>query len=199
MTIKRDSQIKILTDTYTDNHGPQLSVGAKERNEHHDRESLIYGEINFDIFLNVLSKHHKKTDKVFCDLGSGAGKAVATAAISGFFEEVNGVELVKDVYDYSVKKINLLPEKYTKDCNIIIKDADLFDVKLANADIIFANSTCFSTKLCEHLIKKFSELEKNSRVIFLTKPINVPFLELKEKLITKSSWGQSTYRVYQKI
>jgi predicted RNA methylase len=199
MTIKRDSQIKILTDTYADNQGPQLSVRAKERNEHHDRESLIYGEINFDIFLNILSKHHRKTDKVFCDLGSGAGKAVATAAMSGFFEKVNGVELVKNVYDYSLKKINLLPEEYIKDCNIIIKNADLFDVKLTNADIIFANSTCFSKKLCQNLIEKFSKLKKDSRVIFLTKPINVPFLELKEELITKSSWGQSTYRIYQKI
>jgi hypothetical protein len=59
--------------------GKTLSKDERDKKNIHDVKSLIYGEVEFPSFYNVLRKINSKPGSIFYDLGSGTGKAVFVA------------------------------------------------------------------------------------------------------------------------
>jgi len=70
--------------------GKTLSKNERDKKNINDVKSLIYGEVEFPSFYNVLRKINSKPGLIFYDLGSGTGKAVFVARFTqGFFFNFN--------------------------------------------------------------------------------------------------------------
>lgn len=74
------------------------------RNNDHGQWAHEYGEIeldDFDVVLEALVDRSKGVDGdrgVFYDIGSGTGKCVMAAAVSGNFKKAVGIELVQSTH-----------------------------------------------------------------------------------------------------
>ena len=87
-----------------------------------DNKSLTYGEIHPESFLQILGLAVKNlpvgTTIRFCDLGSGTGKAVLTAALSSFrFLKVLGIEIVPGLHELALSARDTLLSALTNDMN----------------------------------------------------------------------------------
>jgi hypothetical protein len=86
-------------------HHPPAS--AKEPNTH-SNDSLVYGEVDVGSFAEIFAHYLPNLPKrggVFVDLGSGTGRAVFGAWLLHDFDQCLGVELLKSLYDISVKEL----------------------------------------------------------------------------------------------
>ena len=86
-------------------------------------KSLTYGEIDPVSFLQILDLAVRNLPKgtvvQFCDLGSGTGKAVLTAALSSFgFVKVMGIEIVPGLHELAVSSRDTLLSAITNDINM---------------------------------------------------------------------------------
>lgn len=84
--------------------------------------NLVYGEVEFDSFVDILSKIDVKPGSKFLDLGSGTGKAVYAAAMLRDFAHVCGIEYLESLHNTAVK---LLPKfEKLQDDNGLVLDED---------------------------------------------------------------------------
>lgn len=65
----------------------------------------LYGEIDILNFIYILDKLNPNTEDVFYDLGSGAGKAVLTAATAFPFKKAIGIEIVPELITLSQSRL----------------------------------------------------------------------------------------------
>jgi len=63
-------------------------------------KNLAYGEITCSTLLQILTWCNKKQtlQGTFYDLGSGSGKCLIAAALSAYFQQVRGVELLDGLF-----------------------------------------------------------------------------------------------------
>ena len=147
-------------------NGYKISFEGRSKLNYTD-QSLTYGEIYFDTFYEMLKKIKPKEEEVFYDLGSGTGKAVFAAHLLFPFSKTVGIEIIPKLYKTSK---NIL-EKYEKEIRPTILEknnkqridfilGDFFQVNFFDADIVFANSTCFSQAMIEKLENRFFVFKK---------------------------------------
>jgi len=185
-------------------NGYKISFEGRSKLNCYD-QSLTYGEIYFDTFYEMLKKIKPKKGEIFYDLGSGTGKAVFAAHLLFPFSKTIGIEIIPELCKTSK---NIL-EKYEKEIRpkILEKNnkqridfilGDFFQVNFFDADIVFANSTCFSQAMIEKLENRFLSLKKGSRIIMLTKKLTNQSFSLVDSLLYKQSWGEATVNFYVK-
>jgi hypothetical protein len=87
-----------------DGYWPFISSGDEPPQE------FVYGEFDVDFFSQVVDRaielYGKDEAKVFCDLGSGTGRLVLTAAALHNWDLVRGVELLPSIHQQAVEKLN---------------------------------------------------------------------------------------------
>jgi hypothetical protein len=85
-----------------DGYWPYIEAGDEPPQE------LVYGEFDVEFFAHVVEHAINLYDgepQVFCDLGSGTGRLVLTAAALYPWELVRGVELLPGIHDTAVEKL----------------------------------------------------------------------------------------------
>ncbi len=196
---------KIFDSLYHDVNGYQISLSARRRMSYEDK-AFTYGEVLSDSFCQILSVVKPAPGEIFYDLGSGTGRAVFLAYLLYSFQKSVGVEILKELYKTaeSVKsrfetsiKPTLPQEKQNQSVEFI--NEDFLTVDLSNADVVFANSTCFYPELMTGLERKLETLKKDTRVIVLTQYLQSPKFLLTNKDVFQMSWGKAEVHFYTKV
>lgn len=166
-------------------------------------KSFTYGEIVPDSFYAYMAKVVPKKDEVFYDLGSGTGKAVVLASLLFDFRKCVGVEYLADLCRLSKQVKNRFDREMSgnlikKPALIEFMNADFLECDLAEGDIFFAHSTCFSDQLMQGLVSRIETIRKGSRVITVTKTIESPLFSLVHTGDYVFGWGKASVHCYLK-
>eukprot|EP01038_Epipyxis_sp_PR26KG_P006424 gene6424-8842_t len=171
--------------------------------------ALTYGEIEYFAFLNILQRAKPKKGESFYDLGHGTGKAIIAADLHfGYiFASISGIEIIPELYEISLLKLKFYEETISSDsfCEYFDRNENRSIIKLlnvsfmdeleddwTNADIIFANSTCFDNDLMEKIALKAEKLRQGSRFISFTRPLPSENFQVIEERQYGMSWGVVT-------
>lgn len=186
LTVAEAIYVQLYQDT-NETTGKQTS--RKERTSHGFIDTgLVYGEVEFGPFAEiligvrkygVLLPHNDQSPlPKFVDIGCGIGKAVFTAALVHEWRECHGIEILKGLYDICediqgkwVKEIHdQLPEE-RQGTEIVFSRGDATALSWADADVAFANSTCFPPELMSLLASKANLMKDGSIFITTTKEL----------------------------
>ena len=141
------------------------------------------GELDFSFFAALLSNLSpdpaaQGTER-FVDLGSGAGKAVACAALTQNFQSVVGVELLPELYEASVSAkadvVRLagaagigLPAEYDLAYGNMLQYPDL-----SSADVVYCHATCLEQSTVQALAWNLEyHLKPGGRVVLMSKQLS---------------------------
>ena len=186
---------------YSDVNG--YSVSHEARGSHDDKEiikELFYGEVPFAVWKEIVEKTNPKKDGVFFDLGSGTGRVVMESHIVFDFKKSIGVELLKGLHDKACEVKDKF-EKFVKpkilnqlkDRELQFVNANIFDVDLQEADLIFMNHPFKDRELFEKLEEKFlKELKPQTKIVTTIRSLNNPAFKALGSQKYEFSWGEST-------
>lgn len=178
---------------------PSSSNESKERHEIlMDTHSQTYGEIDFFSFCAIMEKARVQPGDTFLDLGHGSGRALIAAALvyGDYLTSISGIELIPSLYDASLQVINNYQQQTVeydmKKVDIRVVCGNMLELDW-NADIVFANSTCFTEDLMVSIARLAEDRMKvGSRFISLTKRLPSEQFELIERRQYPMSWGPAT-------
>jgi SAM-dependent methyltransferase len=167
---------------------------------------LTYGEIDFAGFGDMLRHLNPLPGGTFYDLGAGTGKAVLLAALLGNFKRVVGVELLPSLYlasqevltHYLTTVRHHLPSSL-KEKEIEFVKGDIFEQDYSDADVVFTQSTCFTTELMRKIADRVEQLKKGCHILSVTYSVEHPDLVVVDKLSHRFGWGYATVYYQQKI
>lgn len=202
------------------------AVSKKEREELALKDpNLIYGEITFETLGIVFEKIRKVYGRpfqgtsgqsgvmqnrggIFYDLGSGTGKGVVGAAILHNFDVCYGIECMEGLFSLSLDALNayntrgkarLAGREHDTHCQFIHGDFLKTRTKdWRDADVVFANSTCFDSNLMMDIAKLSLGMKKGSIFITLTKRLPSKDFVVLDFEMYKMSWGEATIFIMQK-
>lgn len=171
-------------------------------------DAYVYGEIDFLSFIFILEKAKPRSGEIFYDLGSGAGKAVFTAALSYDFYKVYGIERLPGLYKLAqiqvnkaitLANLNKIKNHMQRIKAIQFINGDFIEQNIVKADIVFINATCLSYHIWEALVEKLMQLKQGSRVIVTTKKIQNKQFTLLYHGLELMSWGINSVSIYLKV
>lgn len=194
----------IFNQLYAGVSGYDLSNRAKARLNKEDK-SFTYGEIipsAMRVFLNTIQPEQAS---VFYDLGSGTGKAVMLAALSGVFKAVRGVELLEELHDaaerihqkYTFAVEPYLPANHIRP-SIQFFNGDIISHDFSDGDVVYLNSTCYPDTMMTTLAQACERLKPGSSVITLSKPLGSNAFTLTHSDQCRMGWGEVTVLVYRR-
>jgi hypothetical protein len=202
------------------------AVSKKEREELNLKNpSLIYGEVTFETMGIVFEKIRKVYGRphqgtsgpsgvmqtrggIFYDLGAGTGKGVIAAAVLYDFEVCYGIEYLEGLFSLSLDALNsyntrgkakLSSREHETHCQFIHGDFLQTRTKdWRDADVVFANSTCYEPALMSGIARLATGMKKGSFFITLTKRLPCQDFTVVDFEMHPMSWGEATVFVMQK-
>jgi len=223
---KEHSLFNRIYDRFEVDHGKRLSRAERKR-EGYISSTLAYGEIMFESFEELFriikeytgNEHSKKSNDTsgfnvlnndnltFVDIGCGTGKPVFAAALLHPFKKVIGVEILEDLYKNCVSNLQFW-SKYIKpelgeersnnlQFSFLHNDATLID--WSDADVVFMNSTCFTSGLMIDLSGKCKALKEGAIIISITRQVVGPAVKLIEERKMMESWGEATVYIQKRV
>ena len=181
---------------------------AERRMKELTEKSLIYGEVEYDPFLEILKKVRPSGERggIFYDLGSGAGRPVFIARLTMDFDSCIGIEYLKGLHDKSsaIKSVydeEILPILYpdrTKG-RVEFYHSKFQDFDWSDGDVCFANSTCFDDALLDQLSDQAEKLKPGSIIITFTKELTSRQFEILDRKRYQMSWGPATVYVHRRL
>jgi len=197
------------------------TVSKAERHEKGltGQKSLIYGEVEFRSFAKVLRKISPPEGAVFVDLGSGTGKAVFVARLLHDFGKCGGVEVLEGLHAQALKvkqrygqlKLNEYLTVGGASELSLVQGSILDDegpsagpsagaCSWHDADVVFANSTCFDDALMAQMALKARKLKPGAFFVTFTKGLASPqHFEVLERKRYKMSWGPATVYIQRRL
>lgn len=182
------------------------SHGIWDRNRWFHKEhidSLGYGEVGAEGFLDAMARTAPRPGEVFYDLGSGTGKAVFLAAMLFDFKRVVGIELMDSLGGVARRLLSKYDEHHRPQMpevqqhqELAFIDGSFIDVDFSSADVIFTHSTVFSDPLWAQLVARMEGLKPGTRIVCASKEISSPEFELKEEFRVVMPWGRPQMRFY---
>ena len=203
------------------------AASKKERDERGFKETtLVYGEISFEAFGIIIEKIRKIYGRqdtgssgeygvlqgrggVFVDLGSGTGKAVTAAAVLHNFDQCIGIEKLEGLYSISLEmlasyntrgKTKLEDREFDTHASFV--NADFLDMRAKDwrdADLVFANSTCYDDALMAKIADLALGMRKGSFFVSFTKRLACQDFKILEQEMYRMSWGEATVYIMQKM
>lgn len=180
---------KIFKELYQQVNGFVLSKKARSRQDAFD---YVYGEIEFESFIALLSLIGLRPESIFYDLGCGTGKAVLAVTMVYPIKQSIGVELLPELYNgacMQVQKLAKLDSYREQALKIEIIHGDFLEVNLNNATDIFINSSSLFNPTWRTLCLKLESLPKIRTVITTSKPILSDKFQLIKTTRIQVSWG----------
>jgi len=194
----------IIEKLYKSVDGMRISLSERDR-LHISNSDLTYGEINPTTFADMLALVQPQPGEVFYDLGSGAGKAVYSAAMLYDWSKCSGIELLPGLYMVSQKLLegfNAMPEVKKnfpgKRFPIEFIQEDFLNADFSDADVIFLHATTFGPMIWDPLMVKLRDLKSGVRVIVNTKQLDSSYFDKMSEHIREMGWGESTVFTYKK-
>lgn len=170
----------------------------------HWKTELIYGEVRYLFFIPVLDFVKPQPGEIFWDLGCGAARPQAIAALNfPFLKACKGVEFLSKLAD-SAKLMGSVLEDKCKQAGIShapiqIVQGDMLQVDWYEADIIFFSSVCFPDFLIDGTLDLFEKLKSGTRIISLkTLPTRL-YLEKYASLKVRMTWGLHIVVYYRRL
>jgi SAM-dependent methyltransferase len=172
--------------------------------------SLVYGEVEFFSFINILERASPQKGEKFYDLGHGTGKALVAAGLlfGDIFSKIAGVEILTDLHNISINTLDLFkkslqksPELFSlflshQQCDMGAIHGDILSeavvAEWTSCDIVFTNSTCFDDALMQRIAEVAIGMRQGSRFISLTRPLPSVEFEIVDKVNLGMSWGLAT-------
>lgn len=197
--LKRDFQTikEIFQKIYQKVGGYAQSLSEREKLKIKDKK-LVFGEIDFDNFIDLIEKINPTENDIFYDLGSGTGKPCLAVSLAFKIKKAIGFEilpnLVQIAKDISQKTRSLVPDLN----EIEFKNENFFEADFSDGTIIFIH-VYLEDKDMEKLEEKLLKLKKGAKIIIVVKPLKNKKFKLLEKGITLMAWGPVVYRIYEKI
>ncbi len=189
---------QIFEELYKEIDG--ISISLNERNALNiSSKEFVYGEINFDSFIEIVDKVKPKEDDIFYDLGSGTGKPCIAISLVYKIKKAVGIELLNNLWETSNKILKKLREEIRNPLEIEFRRGNILEEDFSDGTIIFSHATCFEDQTMEKLEKKLQSLKKGARIILITKKLKGDEFELIDEGEKRMSWGYATYRIYKKI
>jgi SAM-dependent methyltransferase len=173
-----------------------------------NKASLVYGEVSFNSFGTVVWGPfvNLKSGGIFYDLGSGTGRGVFCAALLHDFKKCVGIEILESLHKASGEVLERFNKEMRpklsesqKAMEISMKRASFLDLDWSDADLVFANSTCFDEDLVNEIGKCAEKLKEGAYVITLTKRLNSPCFKLLDSTQYTMSWGYATVHVHRRL
>lgn len=200
-----DNKQKIFDTLYAEINATEVSLEDRSTLTA-DTFGLVYGEIVFESFANMLQFVDPKPNEVFYDLGSGAGKAVFCSALLYDWKKCYGIELLPGLHQLSVaqlERFNQLPEvkKFFPHKNFPIQfvRSNMLEYDFTDADVIFINATSYTAEFWEAIIEKLNQLKIGTRIILTTKKLESSHYQLLDAQMHLMSWGFNSVNIYKKI
>lgn len=189
---------EIFNELYKDIDG--ISISLSERNKLNiTSKEFVYGEIEFDSFIELLEKIKPKPEDIFYDLGSGTGKPCTAIGLVYDIKKAIGYEILESLIEISNKILEKLKQKVTNLPEIEFKKGNFLEEDFSEGTIIFSHATCFEDSTMEKLEEKLKQLKQGSKILLITKKLKSESFQLLEEGDKKMSWGYATYRIYEKI
>lgn len=164
----------------------------RDRNQLHlNTIEFTYGEIQILSLAFLISKIKTESDKIFLDLGSGAGKAVIAMAKMFDFEKCRGIEILPSLV--------MLSKNLTDLAQIEFIQQDFLETALYPADIIFINATAFFGESLEKLKLKLTEAKPGAKIICVSKQLSEKHFKLIHQAIAPMSFGNARVFVYERF
>ena len=155
-----------------------------------------------------------RNDGIFYDLGSGAGKPIIAMSMMHKFQKLIGIEFLENLSNLSkdVKKNydKTINDKFDKNKQLFSFEqpneiefirGDFFQQSWENANVIFANSTCFSMEMIDNIAKKANKECKSGTIIITFKKklnkLNSDW-EIKDGFRRLMTWGIATIYVHKR-
>jgi SAM-dependent methyltransferase len=170
--------------------------------------SLVYGEVLFTSLARVICKYVPlKPGMTFYDVGSGSGRGVFLSTLLHDFKRCSGIEILNGLYTASTEVLKKYNSEFApKDAKgqitgpeVTLHHSDFRLIDFSDADLIFANSTCFDEQLMNDLARACERLKQGAFVITLTKGLNSTHFQVMESKQYPMSWGMATAITQKKI
>eukprot|EP01138_Halocafeteria_seosinensis_P007690 gb/GECG01007858.1/.p1 GENE.gb/GECG01007858.1/~~gb/GECG01007858.1/.p1 ORF type:complete len:434 (+),score=63.13 gb/GECG01007858.1/:1-1302(+) len=207
---KAEAEFHELFKEHDTDLGKHVSRDERRRMGILDKDTnLVYGEVEFNAFADILSQLTVPPNSKFIDLGSGSGKAVYAAAMLQDFAHVAGIECLESLHNIAVQ---LLPRftKLQEDNGLVLEEDtpeivfhhgsfldDRFD--WSDYNVVFANSTCYDDKLMNSIAEKCSTLSDGAYIITFTRNLDAPYIKILSRQSYYQSWGAATCYIHQKV
>jgi hypothetical protein len=185
--------------------------------------SLVYGEVLFSSLARVICKYVPlRVGMNFYDVGSGSGRGVMLATILHEFKRCQGIEILSGLYGAAmgvrqryiaefaprkdgvaagakvdVKSVGWPPELAGPEVHFHNSDFRLID--WSDADLVFANSTCFDEQLMTDLARQAERMRAGAIIMTLTKGLQSTHFQVLESKQYPMSWGMATCITQRKI
>jgi len=138
-------------------------------------------------------KENREYELEFVDLGSGAGRPVLSSACHYPFRRCVGIELLESLHSLALQS----EEEWNRQdpqprTEIAFYHGDIFDMNIYDwrkADVILANSTCFTTTMMADLARIAQDVTDNCVIITFTFSLERQFFELITSDRLEMSWG----------
>jgi len=145
-----------------------------------------YGETPLTTFDLIIQRLNIQTTDLFVELGCGRGRCCFwLQAFKGC--DVLGIEWVPEFVEIA----NEISEKnHLKNINFVCQD--MLTTDFSNATIIFLYGTCLEDEIIDQLIKKFSQLKKECRIITVSYSLldySKGFFEIEDQFSARFTWG----------
>jgi hypothetical protein len=170
-----------------------------------DPYGLVYGEITFEGFSNMLAMVQPKAEEVFYDLGAGSGKAVFCAALLYSWKKCCGIELLAGLHQLSLDQHNKLqnllkthPHPKSKPYPIQFIQSDFLVSDISDAGVIFINATCFMEDFWQKVLEKLDTVKAGTRIIIASKRLAEGQYRLLAAGMLPMSWGMNSAYIYLK-
>ncbi|MDX1836331.1 class I SAM-dependent methyltransferase [Legionella taurinensis] len=191
-TLALHHHAKRFTALYQDVDGFALSRLSRT---HQDAMEYVYGEIEFEPFIALLSLCHITPHTVFYDLGSGCGKAIVACAMVYSPGRSCGIELFAPLHQAADElriRLQAWPEYALKAKRIEFRQADFLEADLRDADLIFINSTAFFGDYWRRISGHLEQLKPGTQVISTSKPLDSAAFYVLKTTVLQMSWGRVT-------
>jgi len=189
----------IYNELYSVVNGFALSQRARQNG---DAVEYVYGEIDFESFIALLSLCNVDQTTRFYDLGSGTGKAVLACAIVFPVKVSCGVELLTELYQCSKKQVNRLakwPDYAEQVKHIHFINSNFLTVPLNDATHIFINATSFFGDLWQRISDHVEQINDGMIVISTSKKIKSKKFIVIRIVPVKMSWGIVEAYIQQRL
>lgn len=174
----------------------------------YDGQALVYGEVEFDPFVEILEESCKGLQKMnkFVDLGHGIGRATIIARLTTDFEHITGYEVIENLFHKSVRLLERYGDLYGKhnlaqftyECASFLLPEHVQN--WLDADLVFANSTCFPDSLLEEIEELAKGLRPGARIVTFTSRLqNTEHFALVYRKRLLMSWGYATVFIHEKL
>jgi len=172
---------------------------------------LVYGEVDFTSLAQVFIRNLDLTNHtVFYDVGSGSGRGVIAGAILHGFTKLRGIEIIPQLHIAAQQQLAVyeaLQEVRAKRSGRELKKQDIGFIEgdfrkhdWSDADVVWANSTCFDKPLMKYLSRQSERMKKGSYFISLTKELSSNhWMLVAERQLYKMSWGEATICCHKKV